>query len=169
METSNGKRSYVTSAYYEGRYYAKLGFGKYASRAMAGKRKAGDIMCCATHVWICLGECKDGSAVVLHSSPPMVSLAGTPSRDGVKNSKAVKLARKYMKAYYPQQYAAYPNSIYRGNVYNTSYGRMRWKKSVLSDPEGYKGRTANTILKDLFAEREKPAAESESNVSVGKK
>jgi hypothetical protein len=46
---------------------------------------------------------------------------------------------------------------------------MRWKKSVLSDPEGYKGRTANTILKDLFAEREKPAAESESNVSVGKK
>ena len=169
METSNGKRSYVTSAYYEGRYYAKLGLGKYASRAMAGKRKAGDIMCCATHVWICLGECKDGSAVVLHSSPPMVSLAGTPSRDGVKNSKAVKLARKYMKAYYPQQYAAYPNSIYRGNVYNTSYGRMRWKKSVLSDPEGYKGRTANTILKDLFAECEKPAVESESNVSVGKK
>lgn len=169
METSNGRQSYVTSAYGEGRYYAKLGMGKYAGRAIAGKRKAGDIMCCPTHVWICLGECKDGSAVVLHSSPPMVSLAGTPSSTGIRNSKAVKLARKYMKKYYPQQYAAYPNSVYRGSVYNTAYGRMRWKKSVLSDPEGYKNRTANAILKDLFSERELPQIDPAEQNQVGKK
>ena len=156
METSNNRQSYVTSAYREGIYYSSLGFGKYVSNKLVGTRKAGDVMTCATHVWICLGECTDGSAVVLHSSPPMVSLAGTPSDKGVSNSKAVKLARKYMKKYYPELYKNYPNSVYRGSTYNSSYGRMRWNKKTLADPEGYKNMTAKIVLKDLFSEREVP-------------
>ncbi len=156
METSNNRQSYVTSAYREGIYYSSLGFGKYVSNKLVGTRKAGDVMTCATHVWICLGECTDGSAVVLHSSPPMVSLAGTPSDKGVSNSKAVKLARKYMKKYYPELYKNYPNSVYRGSTYNSSYGRMRWNKKTLADPEGYKNMTAKKVLKDLFSEREVP-------------
>lgn len=156
METSNNRQSYVTSAYREGIYYSSLGFGKYVSNKLVGTRKAGDVMTCATHVWICLGECTDGSAVVLHSSPPMVSLAGTPSDKGVSNSKAVKLARKYMKKYYPELYKNYPNSVYRGSTYNSSYGRMRWNKKTLADPEGYKNMTAKKVLKDLFNEREVP-------------
>ena len=156
METSNNRQSYVTSAYREGIYYSSLGFGKYVSNKLVGTRKAGDVMTCATHVWICLGECTDGSAVVLHSSPPMVSLAGTPSDKGVSNSKAVKLARKYMKKYYPELYKNYPNSVYRGSTYNSSYGRMRWNKKTLADPEGYKNLTAKKVLKDLFSEREVP-------------
>ena len=156
METSNNRQSYVTSAYREGTYYASLGFGKYVSNKLVETRKAGDVMTCATHVWICLGECTDGSAVVLHSSPPMVSLAGTPSKKGVSNSKAVKLARKYMKKYYPELYKSYPNSVYRGSVYNHSYGRMRWNKKTLADPEGYRNLTANKVLKDLFGERDLP-------------
>lgn len=156
METSNNRQSYVTSAYREGIYYSSLGFGKYVSNKLVGTRKAGDVMTCATHVWICLGECTDGSAVVLHSSPPIVSLAGTPSDKGVSNSKAVKLARKYMKKYYPELYKNYPNSVYRGSTYNSSYGRMRWNKKTLADPEGYKNMTAKKVLKDLFSEREVP-------------
>lgn len=156
METSNNRQSYVTSAYREGIYYSSLGFGKYVSNKLVGTRKAGDVMTCATHVWICLGECTDGSAVVLHSSPPMVSLAGTPSDKGVSNSKAVKLARKYMKKYYPELYKNYPNSVYRGSTYNSSYGRMRWNKKTLADPEGYKNMTAKKVLKDLFSEIEVP-------------
>ncbi len=156
METSNNRQSYVTSAYREGIYYSSLGFGKYVSNKLVGTRKAGDVMTCATHVWICLGECTDGSAVVLHSSPPMVSLAGTPSDKGVSNSKAVKLARKYMKKYYPELHKNYPNSVYRGSTYNSSYGRMRWNKKTLADPEGYKNMTAKKVLKDLFSEIEVP-------------
>ena len=156
METSNNRQSYVTSAYREGIYYSSLGFGKYVSNKLVGTRKAGDVMTCATHVWICLGECTDGSAVVLHSSPPMVSLAGTPSDKGVSNSKAVKLARKYMKKYYPELYKNYPNSVYRGSTYNSSYGRMRWNKKTLADPEGYKKKKKKKVLKDLFSEREVP-------------
>lgn len=171
METSNGKQSYVSLASSEGINYAKRGFGKYSSKAVPGKRKAGDVMTCFTHVWICMGECSDGSAVIMHSSPPMVSLAGTPSKTGVSNSKAVKLARKYMKKYYPTQYKNYPNSVYRGSNYNTSYGRMTWNKKTLADPEGYKNLTANKILADLFGERENPKENIPPKVqpAVGKK
>lgn len=156
MQTADGKQSYVTSSFREGKYYASLGFGKYVARNRVNNRKAGDVMTCSSHVWICLGECTDGSAVVLHSSPPMVSLAGTPARNGASNSKAIKLAKKYMKKYYPDLYKYYPNSVYRGSVYNTSYGRMRWSRNVLADPEGYTNKTANAVLKDLFSERELP-------------
>lgn len=170
METSNGKQSYVSLAANEGINYANRGFGTYNSKALPGKRKAGDVMTCFTHVWICMGECSDGSAVIMHSSPPMVSLAGTPSKTGVSNSKAIKLARKYMKKYYPTQYKNYPNSVYRGSNYNTSYGRMTWNKKTLADPEGYKNLTANKVLADLFGERENPKENIPPKVeTVGKK
>ena len=126
METSNGKESYVTSASGEGMKYADMGFGKYVSSRQVDDRKAGDVMTCLSHVWICMGECKDGSAVVLHSSPPAVFMAGTPAKDGTSESQAVKLARKYMKKYYPSLYKNYPNQVYRGSSYNTAYGRMRF-------------------------------------------
>ena len=61
-----------------------------------------------------------------------------------------------MKKYYPELYKNYPNSVYRGSTYNSSYGRMRWNKKTLADPEGYKNMTAKKVLKDLFSEREVP-------------
>lgn len=153
METKNGGPSYVTFASQEGKMYARRGYGTYIAANKVKNRKAGDIMTSSGHVWICLGECSDGSAVVLHASPPIVGMAGTASRTGKSESKAVKLVRKYMKKYYPSLYKKYPNSIYRGSYYNTSYGRMRWNDKTLKDPEGYRKMSAEQIMKDLFEER----------------
>ena len=58
------------------------------------------------HVWMVVGQCEDGSVVLLHSTPPGVSLAGTLLEDGTK-SQAVQLAEAYMSRYYPEWYSKY--------------------------------------------------------------
>lgn len=152
-ELKDGRSSYVTFARNEGKMYAGKGFGKYVTNTNVKDRKAGDIMTSNGHVWICLGECSDGSAVVMHSSPPAVGLAGTPAKNGKKESKAVALVRTYMKKYYPALYKKYPKSIYRGSDYNKRYGRMRWNAKTLEDPECYRNMPAEKIMADLFGER----------------
>ena len=153
METKNGKAGYVTWAYRQGKWFAGKGFGKYTGKSKVKSHKAGDIMTCKTHVWIAAGDMNDGSTVILHASPPAVSLAGTPSSSGKKNSKAVKLARKYMKKYYSSLYSKYPSIVYRPASYSNDYGRFRWNKKTFSDPEGYRKMSADKVLADLFSER----------------
>ena len=153
MNTKNGKKGYVKKSTYMSKWLKKKGLGYYAPASKVKNHKAGDIMSCKGHVWIAIGDCSDGSSVILHSSPPMVSLAGTPSKKGTKNSKAVKLARKYMKKYYPLLYKKYPNMIYRDKSYLKEYNRMRWNTGTLSDPDGYKKMNASKVLADLFSER----------------
>lgn len=105
------------------------------------------------HVWMVVGQCNDGSVVLLHSSPPGVQLAGTPTPSGKTNSRAVKLAATYMKKYFPKWYRKYPDCSV-SYQYLTQYAQMRWDvsgKSVMSDPEGYRNKNANQILKDLFS------------------
>lgn len=155
FEKKNGKDGYVTWAVNQGKWFARRGFGKYSPSGSFSNFKAGDIMTCATHVWMCVGQCRDGSAVILHASPPAISLAGTPSKSGKKNSMAVRLARRYMKKYYGSLFAMDHSMVVRGMDYRTNYGRMRWNTKTLSDPEGYRKMTADKVLKDLFAEREK--------------
>lgn len=97
------------------------------------------------------------SVVLLHSSPPGVQLAGTPGRTGKTESKAVKLATSYMKKYYPGWYKKYPNCA-KGSQYLTQYAQMRWNitgAAIMTDPDGYRNMSADKILKDLFASKEK--------------
>lgn len=133
--------------------YAKKGFGKRISKKKLKKHVTGDVMSRNGHAWISLGECsEDKSTVVLHSSPKGVRLAGTPAKDGTKNSAAAKLARKYMKKYYPKWYAKYPG-VYTIKDYNTDFDALRWDSSMLSDPDGYRKMTPKQVLEDLFSER----------------
>lgn len=71
--------------------------------------ETGDIMSSPTHIYIVVGSCADGSVVLVHSSPAGVRLSGTPDKKGRTNSEAVKLAKKYMKKYYPSWYKRYPS------------------------------------------------------------
>lgn len=59
--------------------------------------KAGDIMDKPGHVYMVVCPCSDGSVVFVHSSPPGVHICGTVTPDGNKQSKAVALAKNYMK------------------------------------------------------------------------
>lgn len=112
---------------------------------------------CCGHVWIVVGQCKDGSVVLLHSSPAGVQLCGTTTLSGKKNSKAYKLAKKYMKKYYKTWYSRYPN-VSRGKTYLSHYAQMRWRTSGegvrLSDPDGYQNMSAEDVLADLFSQKQ---------------
>lgn len=159
MNTKNGGKGYVYSASKQAKKFAEAGFGTYYSAKKIKKYQAGDIMSstcnCCGHVWIVVGQCKDGSVVLVHSSPAGVQLSGTVTPSGKKKSQAYALAKKYMKKYYPAWYKRYPN-VSRGSSYLSHYGQMKWyttgTKTVLSDTEGYRNMTADKVLKDLFGE-----------------
>ena len=149
---TNGKSGYVMLADKMAKNFAGRGWGTYRSASQVKDYRAGDIMSSSGHVYMVVGQCSDGSVVLLHSSPPGVQLCGTATRSGKTNSEAVKLATAYMKKYYPLWYAKFPNCS-RGTSYLTDYAQMRWDitgKSVMTDPDGYRNKTASQILKDLF-------------------
>ncbi len=155
--TQNNKQGYVYLASDQAKKYADAGFGTYTEREKVKDYKAGDIMSstckCCGHVWIVVGECKDGSVVLVHSSPAGVQLSGTVTPSGSKNSEAIKLARKHMKQYYRNWYNKYPK-VDKDSAYLSHYAQMRWNTTgagiVLSDPDGYQNMDAEAILKDLF-------------------
>lgn len=111
----------------------------------------GDIGFDSGHTWMILGQCKDKSAVILHSTPDAgVQISGTPTPDGNYSSQAVTLAKKYMAKFPGYQkmgssfyHTSAGNYIRRGNYF-------RWNSSTLSDPNGYKNKTADQILRDIF-------------------
>lgn len=156
QKTKNGKQGegYVTKASKMAFSCAKRGWGTYKKAGNIKDWKPGDIMSSATHVYIVVGSCSDGSVVLVHSSPAGVRLSGTPDRKGRKKSEAVKLAKSYMKKY-PSWYRRYP-SCEKGRSYLTDYNQFRWKTGkgkLLSDPEGYRNKSAKEVLKDLYRKK----------------
>ncbi len=151
----SGHGGYVMLAEIMASTYAKWGWGTYTASGSVRDFQCGDIMSYSGgHVYIVIGQCTDGSLVLLHSSPKGVMISGTYTRAGGKNSEAVALATKYMKTFYPEWYAKYPD-VARGTSYLTSYSQMRWnlgggKGSVMTDPDGYTNMGPEEILRDLF-------------------
>lgn len=108
----------------------------------------GDIGFDDYHTWMILGQCSDKSAVIVHSTPQAgCQIAGTCTPSGDYDSQAIALARKYMSRY--AGYSKYEyhtscgNYIRRGNY-------LRWNTNTLSDPDNFRNKTANVILKELF-------------------
>ncbi|MGN0466859.1 MAG: hypothetical protein ACI4F9_11020 [Lachnospiraceae bacterium] len=152
LNKENGNKGYVMKAETMAKNFASRGFGTYTYKTGVKDYRAGDIMSMPGHVWMVLGQCKDGSVVLLHSSPPGVQISGTATKSGNRNSQAVALAKKYMKKYYPEWYKKYPDCS-RSSSYLTQSSRMRWDlsgKSIMSDPDGYRNKSAEQILRDLF-------------------
>ena len=106
--------------------------------------KPGDVVSMSGHVWISLGECSDGSVLLVHSSPKGVQISGTSGR-------AATLATHYMKKYFPEwPYAARTVS----SSYLNYVGKARWKMSgsgkVMSDPDGIQNMSAEQVMKLLL-------------------
>ncbi len=155
LNTTDGNAGYVMSASKMAQNFASRGWGTYRSASAVKNYRAGDIMSSSGHVWMVVGQCSDGSVVLLHSSPPGVRLCGTPSSSGKTSSQAVKLAASYMKKYFPEWYKKYPSCSVSAS-YLSGYSQMRWNisgKSIMTDPDGYRNMSASEILKDLFASR----------------
>lgn len=115
----------------------------------------GDVVSMEGHVWICLGTCKDGSVLLVHSSPPGVSVCGTPSLERKGESIAILLATQYMKDFHPQWQEKYPNrtvaTSYLENVFV-----FRWNTSILRDAEAIQSMGAEEIMDRMGGKHEIP-------------
>lgn len=125
----NDGRNYVTNSYKMGQMLSSLDYGFVIDKNNIKEIKRGDIMFsnCSDckHIYIALKTCKDGSVILLHSSPPGVQLSGTYTSSGNKNSLAVNFATKYMKKYYPDWYNRFPDNA-RDERYLNHYDCFRW-------------------------------------------
>lgn len=133
--------------------YRRRGWGSILTQSsLAGSNytlKPGDIGYNSGHTWIVLGQCTDKSVVIVHSTPNAgCQISGTPTPKGDYGSEAIALAEQYMSRYPGVSKYDYHESS--GNyIRNGNY--FRWSTNTLSDPEGYRNRTADQILADLFS------------------
>lgn len=145
-------RGFVGKSTLMAKRYAGYGWGSYRKAALVRNYRAGDIMSTSGHVYIVIGECDDGSVVLVHASPPGVQLCGTVSGTGSRNSQAVKLARKYREKYYKSWQKRFPSCVCPP-AFLRKYNQFRWNLSsgnIMSDPDGYRNMVPEEILRDLF-------------------
>lgn len=130
-------------------YFARKGWGTCVTGDTSQKFTPGDVVSKSGHVWIVIGQCSDGSVVVIHATPPYIQLGGTVSSTGSINSEAIELANEYMKMYYPVAYERYGVKVL-DRSYLTGVNHFTWSGSILSDSEGYRRKKPAEILNDLF-------------------
>lgn len=157
MQTESGIGSgYASDATGQAASYADRGWGTLLTQQnlkknnYIGQFKAGDVGSRYGHAWIVLGQCNDGSLVIVHSTPPCVQIAGTPTPSGDWSSEATALAKKYMRTYYAGTVNKFGLGSQTSLTCINASNVMRWNSSVLADPDGYTHMTAEQILADLF-------------------
>lgn len=148
FEEHNGEEGYVVQSTGMAENYANRGWG----HLICNPRDflPGDIVSMQGHVWISLGTCSDGSVLLVHSSPPGVSICGTvsPKEDG-QTSIAVRMATEYMTTKYPEWQSKYPKRtvpisyLERANV-------LRWNGKTLQNVADYQALSGEEIMELLM-------------------
>lgn len=153
MQTKSGVGSGYTVVSGEiGSSYKARGWGSIITQSKLSstnwKLQPGDVGYNDGHTWIVIGQCKDKSVVIVHSTPNAgCQISGTPTPSGNYSSEAIALAKQYMSKF--SGYSKYDYHTSSGNyIRNGNY--LRWNRSTLADPDGYLNKTADQILKDLF-------------------
>ena len=152
FETEDGHEGYVTSSTDMAKSLEERGWGHLIENPK--EFLPGDIISMEGHVWISLGTCGDGSVLLVHSSPPGVSVCGTSvpvtgmenvENDGVHTSIAIQLATKYMETYHPVWQEKYPDrEVALSYLENISV--FRWGKNVMCDAEEVQRKSAEEIM-----------------------
>lgn len=120
---------------------AERGWGKFIRNPR--EFLPGDIVSMMGHVWICLGTCEDGSVLLVHSSPPGVSVCGT---EGI----ATKLATEYMTTHHPKWQEKYPNRTVP-LTYLENVTVLRWNSDTLKNAKTYQEKTGEEIIGNLMS------------------
>ncbi|MCC8151290.1 MAG: hypothetical protein LIO96_07525 [Lachnospiraceae bacterium] len=147
---SNGKSGgYVTTSTKMASTLASYGYGTAQKCTASSTFKAGDIISISGHVYLCLGQCSDGSVLLVHSTPNGgVQVSGTV-KSGASSSQASKLATEYMKTNYPTWWK-YFGSEGKQAVNASSYltgTKFTWKSdSTVMDSAGLRNKTADQVL-----------------------
>lgn len=144
FETENGQDGYVTTSTDMAEDFAKRGWGELLENPE--KFLPGDIVSMEGHVWISLGTCSDGSVLLVHSSPPGVSVCGTQLKEG-ESSIAIALATTYMEQNHPKWQEKYPNRTVP-NTYLENVKVFRWNTKTMTDAEEYQIMNGEVIIKN---------------------
>ncbi|WP_289301441.1 N-acetylmuramoyl-L-alanine amidase family protein [Sporofaciens musculi] len=151
---SGGRNSsgYVVNATSFASSLANYGFGNVASCTPSSSFRPGDIVSIPNgHCFLVLGQCSDGSVLLLHSTPNGgVQVSGTVTGSG--SSVASRLAQQYMQQYYPNWWRAFGNEN-RQKVNANSYltgTKFSWQlNGSVRDSTGILNKTGEQILEYL--------------------
>lgn len=147
FETESGREGYVVTSTDMAKNFADRGWGTYIENPT--EFLVGDIVSMDGHVWISMGTCADGSVLLVHSSPPGVSVCGTALEDGAE-SMAVKIATKYMMTYHATWQENYPNrSVSQEYLENVSL--VRWNSTTMSDAGKLQALSAEEVISLLLS------------------
>ena len=155
FETKNGKAGFVTRSTDMAKSFAERGWGTCIENPK--EYLPGDIVSMDGHVWICLGTCEDGSVLLVHSSPPGVSVCGTqvPQDNSTEEyggtSVAIELATTFMEEKYPQWQEKYPNRMV-SDAYLKNVSVMRWNSNVMTDAKDIQNLSGEEII-DLILQK----------------
>ncbi len=144
LNSTSGNEGYVIKSTKMADTFASYGWG---SIVKDGTFRPGDICSMKGHAWMSLGTCSDGSVLLVHSSPPGVSICGTKLKDG-SESEAIRLARKVMKTYYPDWYSRFPKCDADYNYLSATV--FRWDKSFLTDANELQEMTPEEVVRFLY-------------------
>lgn len=152
FEEEDGHDGYVIHAGKIAGVLQERGYGRFITSSALEEWEPGDIFCNSKHAGFVLGTCEDGSLLILHSSPPGLSISGTRLIDGT-DSQAMALAYRYMEEHYPDWQAKFDRCTVPSGYLAKSYA-MRWDPEILPDPEGLRGMGPEDVLKAIFQENE---------------
>lgn len=150
FETESGRTGYVTTSTDMAENFANRGWGILIKNPKVFL--PGDIVSMEGHVWICLGTCADGSVLLVHSSPPGVSVCGTGTSQGNENSIAVQLAEKFMATDYPHWQEKYPNRIVSSS-YLENVSVFRWNESIMLDAKEMQRLSGEEIMIYMLSDK----------------
>ena len=142
---SNG---YVTTSTNIAGTIAGYGFGNASACTPESTFYPGDIVSSKGHCFLCLGQCQDGSVLILHSTPNGgVQMSGTVNGSG--SSQASRLAQTFMQQYYPEWWNCFGKEG-RQSVKASTYlygTKFSWQNpGAVYDSQGMKGKSAEQVL-----------------------
>ena len=170
--TKSGQDGYVMSSTKTAKTLAQNGWGEWTQEVEKPTDFAnsefypGDIFSIKGHVWICVGTCKDGSILILHSTAADSRTGqpgGGPELSAIgedENCDAYRLADSYMSKYFPEWYTRYPIALKEYEKYTAIDGeytsKFTWsltgENGGLTDPDHYRSMTPEGILEDIFSD-----------------
>lgn len=151
VEKGKNPAGYVTDAAVIAESLTRYGYGSVSACSPGSTFKPGDIISIAGHCFLSLGQCGDGSVVLLHSTPNGgVQVSGTVN--GAGSSQASRLAQAFMQQNYPQWWTSFGGegrqrvsaSIYLNGT------KFTWSESALvGDSENIRAKSVEEVLKYL--------------------
>lgn len=151
MRQNRNPSGYVVPGVEMAASLAGYGYGSVAKCTSLDTFKPGDIVSLKGHCFICLGQCEDGSVLIVHSTPNGgVQVSGTVSEG--RNSQASGLAVDFMQRYYPEWWESFGcegRQAVDAFVYLNG-AKFSWNmEAIMTDEQNLRNRSACEVLKYL--------------------